>query len=181
MHLIRSVFAPRTAADQNKQTTNKNFLKTEKTGVSPLRPTCLGWSTAFCGSVFTLLLGWFVTLVTGCLKIDAVCRTGSVVFKSGLALRTDSNTSCDNQATMCNIFKNNLFKNAETFLVMLVAAFHRTHPDMMVGVVERLVAVTLHFEERASSHRWMAQVHIRVQVAAWTSAYVGFAENTLYR
>lgn len=58
---------------------------------------------------------------------------------------------------------------------MLVAAFHKTHPDVMVGVVERLVAVTLHFEESASSHRWVAQVHIRVKVAARTSAYVGFA------
>lgn len=47
---------------------------------------CLGWSTPLCKSVFTLLLGWFVTLVTGCLKMDAVCRTGSVVFKSGFAL-----------------------------------------------------------------------------------------------
>lgn len=75
------------------------------------------------------------------------------MFKSGLALRTDRNTTWNNQATMCNIFKKNVFKNAETSLVMLVAAFHRTHPDMMVGVVEWLVAVTLHFEERASSYR----------------------------
>lgn len=46
--------------------------------------TCLGWSTAFCGSLFTLLLGWLVIFVTGCLKMDAVCRTGSAVFRSGL-------------------------------------------------------------------------------------------------
>jgi hypothetical protein len=31
-----------------------------------------------------LLLGWLVIFVTGCLKMDAVCRTGSAVFKSGL-------------------------------------------------------------------------------------------------
>lgn len=92
--------------------------------------------------------------MTGCLKIDAVCRTGSVVFKSGLALRTDRNQSiCDSQATMSNIFKQNVYKNAETFSIMMVAAFHGTHPDMMVGIVQRLVAVTLHLEERASSHR----------------------------
>lgn len=51
--------------------------------------TCFGWSAAFCGSVFTLLLGWLVILVTGCLKIEAVWRTGNVVFRSGLALRKD--------------------------------------------------------------------------------------------
>lgn len=39
---------------------------------------------AFCGSVLTLLLGWLVTFVTGCLKMDAVCRTGRDVFRSGL-------------------------------------------------------------------------------------------------
>lgn len=50
--------------------------------------TCLGWSTAFCGSVLTLLLGWLVTFVTGCLKIDAVCRTGRDVFRSGFPYRT---------------------------------------------------------------------------------------------
>jgi len=60
---------------------------------SALWLTCFGWSTAFCGSVFTLLLGWFVTLVTGCLKMDAVCRTGSVVFKSGLAFKRDNMTT----------------------------------------------------------------------------------------
>lgn len=65
-------------------------------------------------------------------------------------------------------------------MLMLVAAFQGPHPDMMVGVVERLVAVTLHFEERASSPRWVAQVHVRVKVAARTSAYVGFAENALH-
>lgn len=54
---------------------------------------------------------------------------------------------------MSNIFKQNVFKNTETFSIMMVAAFHGTHPDMMVGIVQRLVAVTLHFEERASSHR----------------------------
>lgn len=51
--------------------------------------TCFGWSAAFCRSVFTLLLGWFVILVTGCLKMEAVWRTGNVVFRSGLAFRTD--------------------------------------------------------------------------------------------
>lgn len=91
--------------------------------------------------------------MTGCLKIDAVCRTGRVVFKSGLALRTDRKSVCDSQATMSNIFKQNVFKNAETSSIMMVAAFHGTHPDMMVGIVQRLVAVPLHFEERASSHR----------------------------
>lgn len=45
-----------------------------------------GCSTAFCGSLFTLLLGWLVILVTGCLKMEAVCRTGSAVFRSGLPL-----------------------------------------------------------------------------------------------
>lgn len=50
--------------------------------------TCRGWSTAFWGSVLTLLLGWLVTLVTGCLKMDAVCLTGSDVFRSGLPCRT---------------------------------------------------------------------------------------------
>lgn len=49
--------------------------------------------------------------------------------------------------------KKKAFQNAEAFLVTSVAAFDRTHPDMMVGVVERLVAVPLNFEERASSHR----------------------------
>lgn len=39
---------------------------------------------AFCGSVLTLLLGWLVTFVTGCLKMEAVCRTGRDVFRSGL-------------------------------------------------------------------------------------------------
>lgn len=52
---------------------------------------------------------------------------------------------------------------------------------MMVGLVERLVAAALHFEQRASSHRRVAQVHVRVKVAAGTAAYVGFAENALYR
>lgn len=51
----------------------------------------------------------------------------------------------------------------------------------MVGLVERLVAAALHFEQRASSHRRVAEGHIRVKVAARTSAYVGFAENALYR
>lgn len=46
--------------------------------------TCRGCSTAFCGSLFTLLLGWLVILVTGCLKMDAVCLTGRAVFRSGL-------------------------------------------------------------------------------------------------
>lgn len=50
--------------------------------------TCLGWSTAFCGSVLTLLLGWLVTFVTGCLKIEAVCRTGRDVFRSGFPYST---------------------------------------------------------------------------------------------
>lgn len=36
------------------------------------------------GSLFTLLLGWLVILVTGCLKMDAVCLTGRAVFRSGL-------------------------------------------------------------------------------------------------
>lgn len=45
-----------------------------------------GCSFIRCGSDFTLLLGWFVTLVTGCLKIDAVCLIGNVVFRSGLPL-----------------------------------------------------------------------------------------------
>lgn len=31
-----------------------------------------------------MLLGWLVILVTGCLKMDAVCLTGSAVFRSGL-------------------------------------------------------------------------------------------------
>lgn len=52
--------------------------------------TCLGWSTAFCGSVLTLLLGWLVTFVTGCLKIEAVCRTGRDVFRSGFPYTTHS-------------------------------------------------------------------------------------------
>lgn len=34
-----------------------------------------------------MLLGWLVTLVTGCLKMEAVCLTGSDVFKSGLPLK----------------------------------------------------------------------------------------------
>lgn len=60
--------------------------------------TCLGWSTAFCGSVLTLLLGWLVTLVTGCLKMEAVCLTGSDVFRSGLPLKTHKETAdSDNQ------------------------------------------------------------------------------------
>lgn len=105
--------------------------------------------------------------MTGCLKIDAVCRTGSVVFKSGLALGTER--------------RRNVIEHTEAVLVPSEAAFDRTHPDVMVGVVERLVAVTLNFEERASSHRRVAQGRIRVQVAARTSAYVGFAENALYR
>lgn len=46
--------------------------------------TCRGCSTAFWGSLFTLLLGWLVILVTGCLKMDAVCLTGRAVFRSGL-------------------------------------------------------------------------------------------------
>lgn len=45
--------------------------------------TCRGCSTAFWGSLFTLLLGWLVILVTGCLKMDAVCLTGRAVFRSG--------------------------------------------------------------------------------------------------
>lgn len=36
----------------------------------------------------TLLLGWLVILVTGCLKMDAVWRTGSAVFRSGLPCGT---------------------------------------------------------------------------------------------
>lgn len=59
--------------------------------VNSNRRTCLGWSTAFWGSVFTLLFGWLVTFVTGCLKMEAVCLTGSDVFKSGLPLKI-SNT-----------------------------------------------------------------------------------------
>lgn len=31
-----------------------------------------------------MLLGWLVILVTGCLKMDAVCLTGRAVFRSGL-------------------------------------------------------------------------------------------------
>lgn len=31
-----------------------------------------------------MLLGWLVILVTGCLKMEAVCLTGRAVFKSGL-------------------------------------------------------------------------------------------------
>lgn len=46
--------------------------------------TCLGCSAPLCGSVFTLLPGWLVTLVTGCLKMDAVCLIGRAVFRSGL-------------------------------------------------------------------------------------------------
>lgn len=46
--------------------------------------TCRGCSTAFWGSLFTLLLGWLVILVTGCLKMEAVCLTGRAVFRSGL-------------------------------------------------------------------------------------------------
>lgn len=65
-------------------------VKDQNWCISSLWRTCFGWSTAFCRSVFTLLLGWFVTLVTGCLKMDAVCRTGNVVFKSGLACKTDN-------------------------------------------------------------------------------------------
>lgn len=34
-----------------------------------------------------MLLGWLVILVTGCLKMDAVCLTGRAVFKSGLPCR----------------------------------------------------------------------------------------------
>lgn len=49
--------------------------------------TCRGCSTAFWGSLFTLLLGWLVILVTGCLKMDAVCLTGRAVFRSGLPCR----------------------------------------------------------------------------------------------
>lgn len=49
--------------------------------------TCLGWSIAFWGSVLTLLLGWLVTLVTGCLKMEAVCLTGSDVLRSGLPFK----------------------------------------------------------------------------------------------
>lgn len=45
--------------------------------------TCRGCSVARCGSVLTLLLGWLTTLVTGCLKMEAVCLMGSAVFRSG--------------------------------------------------------------------------------------------------
>lgn len=45
--------------------------------------TCRGCSVTRCGSDRTLLLGWLVTLVTGCLKMEAVCLMGKVVFKSG--------------------------------------------------------------------------------------------------
>lgn len=67
------------------------------------------------------------------------------------------------------------------WFLMQVLRCPGTHPDMMVGFVERLVAAALHFEQRASSHRRVAEVHIRVKVAARTPAYVGFAENALYR
>lgn len=47
------------------------------------RLTCLGCSIARCRSVFTLFPGWLVTLVTGCLKMEAVCLMGRAVFRSG--------------------------------------------------------------------------------------------------
>lgn len=50
-------------------------------------PTWRGCSLRRCGSLRTLFPGWLVTLVTGCLKMDAVCRMGSVVFRSGLPWR----------------------------------------------------------------------------------------------
>lgn len=48
-----------------------------------VRLTCLGCSIARCRSVFTLFPGWLVTLVTGCLKMEAVCLMGRAVFRSG--------------------------------------------------------------------------------------------------
>ncbi len=45
--------------------------------------TCRGCSVALWRSVLTLLLGWLTTLVTGCLKMEAVCLMGSAVFRSG--------------------------------------------------------------------------------------------------
>lgn len=46
--------------------------------------TCRGCSIVFCRSDFTLFPGWLVTLVTGCLKMEAVCLMGRAVFRSGL-------------------------------------------------------------------------------------------------
>lgn len=92
---MSNAFSPLSFRSQNSCRSKRHKSQCPRTvgaGGSPPCLTCRGWSIAFCGSVFTLLLGWLVTLVTGCLKIDAVCRTGSVVFKSGLALRTDGNT-----------------------------------------------------------------------------------------
>lgn len=57
----------------------------------------------------------------------------------------------------------------------------RTHPDVMVVVVERLVpAALLHFgEERTSRRRRVAHRHGSVQVAAHTAHNLGFAEDML--
>lgn len=54
----------------------------------------------------------------------------------------------------------------------------RTHPDVMVVVVERFVPAALHFgEERTSRRRRVAHRHGSVQVAAHTAHNLGFAED----
>lgn len=57
---------------------------------------------------------------------------------------------------------------------------NRTHPDVMVVVVERFVPAALHFgEEWTSRRRRGAHRHGSVQVAAQTAHNLGFAEDML--